>query len=63
MPLAGSTHGEVAITTLAAPAEQFALIEGATGENQHLVQKGDLVISHEEFLRFEKVHPALGGIN
>ena len=44
-------HGEVAITTLAAPAEQFAMIENATGENQHLVQKGDLVISHEEFMR------------
>lgn len=56
-------HGEVAITTLAAPAEQFAMIENATGENQHLVQKSDLVVSHEEFLRFEKVHPALGALD
>ena len=56
-------HGEAAITTLAAPAGQFAMIENATGENQHLVQKGDLVVSHEEFLRFEKVHPALGALD
>ena len=53
-------HGECAITMLAAPAEQFAMIDNAAGENQHLVQKADLVISHDEFMRFEKVHPALG---
>jgi hypothetical protein len=53
-------HGECAITMLAAPAGQFAMIDNAAGENQHLVQKTDLVISHDEFMRFEKVHPALG---
>jgi hypothetical protein len=53
-------HGELAITALAATADQFAMIDNAAGENQHLVQKTDLVISHEEFMRFEKVHPALG---
>ena len=52
-------QGELAITTLAAPADQFAMIDNAAGENQHLVQKGDLVISHDEFMRFEKVQTAL----
>jgi len=54
-------HGEFAITSLAAPLEQFAMIDNAAGENQHLVQKADLVISHEELVRFEKVQPALAG--
>lgn len=54
-------HGEFAITTLAAPAEQFAMIDNAAGQNQHLVQKIDLVIGHEELVRFEKAYPALAG--
>lgn len=52
-------QGELAITTLAAPAEQFAMIDNVAGQNQHLVHKSDLVIPHEEFIRFEKVHPTL----
>ena len=55
-------HGEFAITALQAPAEQFAMIENAAGENQHIVRKADLVIAHEELIRFEKVHPALGAV-
>jgi len=52
-------QGEFPITALQAPAEEFAMIDNAAGNNQHVVGKSDLVISHEELIRFEKANPAL----
>jgi hypothetical protein len=52
-------QGEFPITALQAPAEEFAMIDNAAGNNQHVVGKSDLVISHEELIRFEKVNPVL----
>ena len=52
-------QGEFAITALQAPAEEFAAIDNAAGNNQHVVGTSDLVISHEELIRFEKANPAL----
>ena len=54
-------QGEFAITTLLAPPEEFAMIDNAAGNNQHGVQKVDLVIAHDELVRFEKANPAIMG--
>ncbi|WP_373504643.1 hypothetical protein [Aestuariivirga sp.] len=54
-------QGEFAITTLLAQPEEFAMIDNAAGNNQHLVQKVDLVIAHDELVRFEKANPAIMG--
>jgi len=52
-------QGEFAVTTLKAPADEFATIDDAAGNNQHVVGKADLVIAHDELARFEKVIPEL----
>jgi hypothetical protein len=52
-------QGEFAITALQAPAEEFAVIDDAAGNNQHVVAKSDLVIAHDELIRFEKANPEL----
>ena len=54
-------QGEFAITALQAPAEEFAVIDNSACNNQHVVGTSDLVISHEELVRFEKANPALAG--
>ena len=56
-------QGEFAITTLLAPPEEFAMIDNAAGNNQHVVQKADLVIAHDELVRFEKANPGIIGTN
>jgi hypothetical protein len=46
---------------LLASAEEFAMIDNAAGNHQHVVAKSNLVISHEELHGFEKTnHGALG---
>ena len=35
------------------------MIDNAAGNNQHLVQKVDLVVSHDELVRFEKATPSV----
>jgi hypothetical protein len=52
-------QGELTITALQSPAEEFAMIDNAAGNNQHVVGKSDLVIGHEELIRFEKANPVL----
>lgn len=52
-------QGEFSITALQAPADEFAMIDNAAGNNQHVVGKPDLVIGLEELIRFEKANPAL----
>lgn len=52
-------QGEFSITALQAPSDEFAMIDNAAGNNQHVVGKSDLVIGLEELIRFEKANPAL----
>ena len=54
-------QGEFAITSLKAPVDEFAMIDNAAGNNQHVLEKSDLVIPHDELVSFEKVNPALAG--
>lgn len=50
-------QGESVITALKAPADEFATIDDPAGNNQHVVGKSDLVIDHDELVRFEKANP------
>lgn len=54
-------QGEFPISTLQAPADEFAMIDNAAGHNQHVVAKSDLVIADDELIRFERANPALAG--